>query len=218
MLRNFTRCAQYSQPDPFTTPQVYLFDLLNNFVVFDSSFVEGYSDTTAENEDSIASSEETSDKSSLPLQRRITVDDDFDLFHSILYYIYTNRITFSTNLSYSTHSRLPKLCATEDIYQIADRLFLSELKAKALNFLANTCSVQNITSRMLSEFTFLHEDVQDRYVDYFLKNWKVIRATEDLRRLFTDGFGDSYESTRLIELFPELSLAAVGEEHLSGGS
>ena len=172
--------------------------------MFDSSFAEGRSVTNAALEGSVDDSEDTTGKSYLSLKRRIIVEDGFDLFHNILYYIYTNRITFGTNLAFLTPSTLPKLCATEDIYQIADRLFLTELKHKALDFLTSTCTIENITSRILGKFAFLHEDVEERYVDYFRKNWDVVKETKEFNNSFTDMNGDIYGSNRLIEMFPEL--------------
>jgi hypothetical protein len=98
----------------------------------------------------------------------------------------------------------PNLCTTEDIYQIADRLFLTELKRKALDFLTSTCTIENITSRILSKFAFLHEDVGDRYVDYFRKNWDAVKEADEFNNFFTDMNGDTYGSNRLIEMFPDL--------------
>lgn len=171
--------------------------------MFDSSFAEGKSVTDAAFEGSLHDWDDTAGKSYLSLKRRIIVEDDFDLFHNILYYIYTNRITFSTNLTLLTPPTLPNLCTTEDIYQIADRLLLTELKHKALDFLASTCTIENITSRVLSKFAYLHEDVEDRYMEYFQKNWDIVKETEEFNKSFINMNGDICWSNRFIEMFPE---------------
>ena len=101
-------------------------------------------------------------------KRHVVIEDDYDLFHNVLYYIYTNRITFSTDLTIEPiGSTIPRLCGTEDIYGIANKMFLDDLKLKALDFINFNCTVENITHRLFSKFAYLYKDVGEMYADYF---------------------------------------------------
>lgn len=118
----------------------------------------------------------------------VQVDDDFDLLHNVLYYLHTDHISFATDLVYEQPkaAHLPKLCAAEDIYAMADRLLLDELKIKAFNFLKLTCSVENITSRTMSKFSMLYKEVGDMYAAYYREKWKQVRTASAHQEFFTE--------------------------------
>jgi hypothetical protein len=122
----------------------------------------------------------------LSLYEQKATEEPFDLLHTILYYLYTDRITFSTNLDASLPANLPKLCSAEDIYVAADRMFLNELKEKALTFLKLSCTTENITSRVLSSFADVHAEVGTLYTDYFRKNWDRVKESEHFNQAFED--------------------------------
>jgi hypothetical protein len=68
--------------------------------------------------------------------------ENFELLHSILYYLYTDKGCFTTFLE-EKKSQMPK-CNPEDVFAIANRFQLAELKEKALGFLIETCCPTNI--------------------------------------------------------------------------
>ena len=147
--------------------------------MFNSSFAEGESN----NAEIGFSTEDNS------LRRtRVQVEDDFDLLHNILYYLHTDQISFGTDLTYEqpiiTH--LPRLCAAEDIYAMADRLLLEGLKRKAFDFLKLTCTVENITSRTFSKFAMLYKEVGDMYSVYYREHWRQVRTVAAHEQFFTE--------------------------------
>lgn len=147
-----------------------------------------------------------------PLHRQIPMEDDYDLFHNVLYYIYTNRIYFTTDLtSKAAYERAPNPCSAEDIYIIADRLFLSDLKLKAIDFLRLTCSPENITSRVLGKFAFLHDDIRKVYEEYFRENWHLIKHTIEHNEFFAERLAeeDVGELVRIIRYFHDIMKDAV---------
>ena len=150
--------------------------------VFASPFVEGL----AGGEAILGESKKTEIGAASYPKRQIKIDDDFDLFHNILYYIYTDCIRFSSYLTLSEGLHLPNICAPEDIYTLADRLLLDGLKAKALKFLQLTCTVTNITPRIMSKFADLYEDVATMYGSYFRSNWETIKCTTEFEQFFDD--------------------------------
>jgi hypothetical protein len=106
----------------------------------------------------------------------------FDLLHTILYYTYTGRITFGTDLGYKQpDATLPKICDAQDIYEVAHDLALEQVKSKALTFLKATCTPKNITARLLSPVTADrdHRFLTEFYSDYFTKHWHKIRDTDE---------------------------------------
>jgi hypothetical protein len=145
--------------------------------------------------------DEATDNYSANISESIT--EDFNLMHNILYYIYTDRITFGTDVDSSIGANLPKLCPAEEIYEAADRMLLNELKQKALNFLELTCTIKNITSRVMSEFAHLHSDVAAVYDDYFRKNWCEIQETAEFAKSLI-GLDDTDEVLRRSKKFLKL--------------
>lgn len=118
----------------------------------------------------------------------IEVDDDFDLLHNVLYYLHTNQISFGTDLTdeQPRAAHLPKLCPAEDIYAMADRLLVDDLKKKAFDFLKLTCSAENITARTMSKFARLYKEVGDMYATYYRENWEQVRSASAHEEFFTE--------------------------------
>src|SRR5277367_2893512 len=137
-------------------------------------------------------------------------NEDFNLLHNILYYLYTDHITFATHIDTVLQSDLPKPCPVEDIYIAADRMLLGELKQKALQFLEVSCTIDNITSRLVSSFSGLHEEVATVFGAYFRKNWDRIKNRAEFEQLFTElQDADFGEVLRVNAKFRELMKGAV---------
>jgi len=139
-----------------------------------------------------------------------TTEEDYDLLHNILYYLYTDNITFGTRIDTVLPSNLPKLCPVEDIYVTADRMLLGELKHKALQFMELSCTADNITSRLMSTFAELHGEVATVYEAYFRANWDRIKNREEFEQPFMDlKDTESKESWRVHAKFREVMKGAV---------
>lgn len=140
--------------------------------------------------------------------KKIT-DKDYDLLHNILYYLYTDHITFGTRVDTILPSNLPKLCPVEDIYMAADCMLLGELKDKALRFLELSCTADNITSRVISTFAELHDEVAAVYDYYFRENWDRIKNKEEFEKPFMDlKDTESRETWRIHAKFREMMKGA----------
>lgn len=173
--------------------------------MFASKFLEGDSATAAR----LSNSRILGGASHQVHHRTITMVEDFDVVHNILYYIYTNRITFSnvkTEESDLTESSKPRVCDAEEIYALAHRLELEGLQSKALHFLKSTCDVENIIARVFSQFASLYEEVGKIYEEYFRENWEKIRKTMEFREYFSvlEDTGDLPELRRVLARFREL--------------
>jgi hypothetical protein len=173
--------------------------------VFESPFTEGK--PTVHNPPNDA--DQKTDVSPQNHKRTINSEDDVDLLHNILYFMYTDRITFGTNLKTTHGTTHPKLCAAEDIYMMADRMFLSELKNKALNFLKLSCTTDNIATRVMSKFSELHQEVLESYAEYFRKNWDRLKGTKEFDQLFDVVNDDLDEVLRINSRFRKLMQGAV---------
>lgn len=127
--------------------------------VFNSLFAEG-------------NSEATSQRSSPTNRKRIVVDDPFDLFHTIIYYLYTKRILLTNNLgvvpSVPLKRNSPRQCSTEAIYVLADRLLLGNLKSKVFHFLKRTCAKENIRTRIFGELASQYTEIRQMFIRWFL--------------------------------------------------
>jgi len=128
---------------------------------------------------------------------RIPLDRNFDLWHVILYYVYARDIALATNDPASggepqkgrafeyrdsdtgenvveiDEAKKPKLCLAERLYDLAASLDFQELQPVILEFLRETCTKRNIRCRLSPSErglqTSLHPDIQDIYVEEFIK-------------------------------------------------
>jgi hypothetical protein len=139
------------------------------------------------------------------------MDDDCNVVHNVLYYLYTNTICFSTILEPQVLPPRPQLCDTEDIYALAHRLDLNDLQSKALHFLKLTCTIRNITERALSSFAALYEQVGAVYDEYFKANWHEVQKTDEFEKYFEElaDEGDAKETSRVFNKFRELFKGAA---------
>jgi hypothetical protein len=159
--------------------------------------------------------------SSMPMdrffpRREIIMDDDCDVVHNVLYYLYTNTVRFYPPTEIQIRlAPLPPFCDAEDIYALAHRLDLAELQSKALHFLKLTCTKRNITERALSSFAALYEQVGTVYDEYFKANWQELQKTDEYEKYFQElaSEGDVKETSRVLTKFRGLfKQAALTEE------
>jgi hypothetical protein len=180
--------------------------------VFASSFAEG--DAAAAAAAAKLEALQLNDKCTDYYPRRIIpMEDDFDILHNVLYYLYTKKISFSTKgqHSYTLGFNSPKICDAEDIYAIAHRLDLRSLQKKALAFLRWSNNPRNITARVFSKYASVYEEIGAIYNEYFRKNWIEIRDTPEFSDYFTEleEAGDGDEANRVLERYRELMKAAT---------
>jgi hypothetical protein len=79
---------------------------------------------------------------------------------------------------------IPRALGVETIYSAADRFLLDGLKAKALDFMKRTCTVNNITARTFGEFADLHTQVDVLYSSYFKRHVGEIMETPEYLEYF----------------------------------
>ena len=158
--------------------------------MFESSFREGSTSDDTETQD---------------FQRTtVIVEYSFDLLHNILHYLYTDEICFGTDLTSNSEclQETPRLCSAEDIYAIADRMMLEDLKRKAFRFLKITCTVENITARAMSKFARVHEEVGEMYAEFYRENWGEVRSCPAHSQFLSSQLeDDEMDNTELREMF-----------------
>ena len=154
--------------------------------VFSSSFAEGDSATAAK----LCVLPSDSDHFDYYPRRIIPMEDDFDVVHNILYYLYTGKIYFCTESQPSYREMFylnsPKICDAEEIYALAHRLELNTLQMKALSFLRLSCNPRNITTRVFGAYASVYEEMGKVYKDYFRKNSSEIHAMAEFEGYFRE--------------------------------
>jgi hypothetical protein len=198
--RDGTTKKLYAMSEILSSRSVYyktsLSSVYYTYKVFQSPFLEG------------RVSQETN-------KRTLTVDDDFDLFHNILYYIYTDRIILATDLAFKPETG-PTLCKAEDIYAIADRMLLDTLQEKVLDFLVFCRTAEDITAHLFSQFAFLYPLVAKRYATFFKKNWSLVKNTAEFDEFFKENLQeDADEILRVNERFRELMKESKFSKHIA---
>jgi hypothetical protein len=133
-----------------------------------------------------------------PLSNRLSLpqDDDFDLFHVVLFYLYTDRICFTTSADYTSTKDVPPTTDAEGVYAIADRLLLEPLASKALHFLESTCNARNITARAFGKFGYLHDAIGQMYDAFFMDHWDLVKQTNQFDEFFQELEEDNPEYVR----------------------
>jgi hypothetical protein len=101
------------------------------------------------------------------------------LLYSVVYYLYTDKVCFTTALVGRQTGEVPE-CNAEAAYAIADRFQLAGLKTKAHKFLIDTCCIANIVPCILGEFAIQYEEVGRGYEEMFLCLWNRLRMTDEL--------------------------------------
>lgn len=140
---------------------------------------------------------------SRPHRHVVNLSDDHDLFHTILYYLYTDRICFTTDLD-SCHAGHRTTDDVEGIYAIAHRLLIESLLEKSLKFLADTCSLQNITARAFGKVAAIYEAIGKTYQAYLLGHWNQVIKDPSFEQFFSEIEEDPKESQRVNVLLREL--------------
>jgi hypothetical protein len=202
-----SRCEYYTQSN---SPSAVFLKIL----VFASAFLEGDSTIAAISKLKSGNPDVSLGQYGTSLQRRIiTMTEDFDVVHNVLYYIYTNCITFSIVASDEPQpeGNQPNICDAEDIFMLAHRLDLEGLKKKALKFLGRSCTPRNITSRVFSQFASLYDEVDSVYEDYFKDNWAIIQNSAEFKKDFSliEEKSDPTEIIRIFGRFRELFQRAL---------
>ena len=120
-------------------------------------------------------------------RRLINSTENFDLYHTILYYLYTGIIVFDTAPdNFDPTDNAPQAIDVHTIYDAADRFLLPDLKQKAFNFLRKTCTADNITSRVFGECASLHEELTKYYDSYFEENIQSVLESSDYKKFFDE--------------------------------
>jgi hypothetical protein len=119
--------------------------------------------------------------------RTLPGHEPFEVLHPILYYLYTDRICFTTapiEVARPLHQAPP--FDAEDAYRVGDILGLDRLKEKALNFLVATSDKTNIIPKVFGEHALKYEEVGARYETVFYSHWNNIRDTDALTDYFKE--------------------------------
>jgi hypothetical protein len=118
--------------------------------------------------------------------RSIPTDESFEIFYPVLYYLYTDRICFTTIPIEEAQPlyHVPP-CDAEEAYRLGDVLGLSELKEKALGFLSDTYNEYNIIAKAFGECALNYpEEVGKKCFAVFYQFWNSIRKRGDLKEYF----------------------------------
>ena len=127
---------------------------------------------------------------------QLHMDDDYCAFFNVLYYIMTGRIQFSVGSSRDV-ADYPMWCDPQDVYHIADRLAMDDLKEKALIFLKWSTDNNTVTPRFMSAAAENHDEVYDVYGDYITENWQEVKKTQAYRQYFDDLYAREDDRDRL---------------------
>ena len=183
--------------------------LLNQ--VFNSGFSEGRSgvpirsqhalddSSTDESHYNLGFNQEDNNHDDTMIERRrvVKISEDYHIFHDILYYIYTDIITFYEDDATPTGQlfETPQGYASkvEKLFAAADFYLLNGLRQKAIAFLRRTCSLKNIAFRVFGHTAVLYPEIDEIYSSYFKANLKDVMKHRSYQFFFdlVEGSSDS---------------------------
>ena len=102
-----------------------------------------------------------------------------------MYYLYTGRITFDTDLE-SPSTKGPKIIDSTVIYAQADRLLLDDLKKIAFDFFKSILVVDNITAYIFDEHLCLHKEIDSYCSEFFAMNIEKIVGSDGYIKFFDE--------------------------------
>ncbi|KAI0301112.1 hypothetical protein B0F90DRAFT_1719274 [Multifurca ochricompacta] len=117
----------------------------------------------------------------------------------------------------------PLPCSAKAVYRLADKLVLTELKARAFEHITRSLTVENVPYEVFSTFSATFEVVRKIEVKYFLDHWTEIRSSDAMRNVWHQirlgrhpGFEDVWPviATHL-EFKPQSGPAGSDKEDLS---
>jgi len=120
-----------------------------------------------------------------PPRRVIPSSDQFESLHAVLYYLYTDNVLFSDDTTLEETLNTPS-CDAEDIFVIAHRLRIPKLRQKALTFLVETCTVENILSRTFGPFALTYDEASAAYAKVFYIYWDKVKDLPEFEKYFED--------------------------------
>jgi hypothetical protein len=131
--------------------------------------------------------------------RSISTDEPFESLYPVLYYLYTDRIYFTTiPIEEATPLYHVPPCDAEDAYRLGDMLGLADLKEKALAFLSDTYQEHNIIEKVLGECALNYEEVGKKCEAVFYEHWNSIRKRGDLKAYFENSEREGSEQRKKI--------------------
>jgi hypothetical protein len=122
---------------------------------------------------------------SKPGHRVIRVTEDFDVLHAILYYLYTGRITFDTEIN-APSTIGPKIIDSTVIYVQADRLLLGDLKKIAFDFFKSALGVDNVTAYTFNEDLCLHKEIESYCSEFFANHLEQVVESDEYIKFFAE--------------------------------
>jgi hypothetical protein len=118
-----------------------------------------------------------------PPQRVIPSSDQFESLHTVLYYLYTDKVLFSDDTTLEENLNMPA-CNAEDIFAIAPRLDIPKLRQKAMSFLVETCTVENILSQTFGSFALTYDEASAAYAKVFYIYWENVKDLPECEKYF----------------------------------
>ena len=103
----------------------------------------------------------------------------------MLYYLYTDKVLFSTNTTVKDPLDIP-VSDAEDVFEIAHLYDLPQLKEKALHFLVETCNTENIIERVFGRFALTYEEVSGAYAKVFYRYWNEVKDLLEFEKFFEE--------------------------------
>jgi len=98
-------------------------------------------------------------------------------------------------------------CSAKAMYQLADKLNLLELKARAFKHIIKSMTVQNIPHEMFSSFSARFEEVRKVQVEYFLTHWSAIRTSDAMASIWQQIRGGKHPGFE--EVWPRIAMNLV---------
>ncbi|GAA5978937.1 hypothetical protein JCM5350_004183 [Sporobolomyces pararoseus] len=152
--------------------------------------------------------------SSRPRSEVIVADASYSTFRALLYYLYTNQVSFTPLAStfYAAKDRASNLniafpyttrksfiiahsprgsskepigpASAKALYRLADKMGLSELKLLAFEHIVSSLTPQNVVYEAFGSFSMRFEEVKRVEVNFLLQHWNEVKSSGSMAKVF----------------------------------
>ncbi|GAA5957322.1 hypothetical protein JCM3765_000422 [Sporobolomyces pararoseus] len=152
--------------------------------------------------------------SSRPRSEVIVADASYSTFRALLYYLYTNQVSFTPLAStfYAAKDRASDLniafpyatrksfivahsphdtskgsigpASAKALYRLADKMGLSDLKQLAFEHIVSSLTPQNVVYEASGSFSMRFEEVKRVEVNFLLQHWNEVKSSGSMAKVF----------------------------------
>jgi len=112
-------------------------------------------------------------------QYRLDISDyPYDMYHNLPFTVYTDIINRDPKIDFPTKTTLPRpiFCNQEDLYKLAGKLQIVDIRDRVGNRLVNSATGKSLLDGLFGNLSANHTDLYNAYYNKFKAEWMNVRS------------------------------------------